>query len=485
MRSSRLSSTTASRASKPKEDAGNVVVQDFLYRDALDRNERLAMLRESVDEEAVKLANQSKLNKRSEALLRQKYDRQVREGLDIILRMGPPPTPPLEDGQQEPPSDGNSNNNISLNAMVELSHVQGGVIAICNRDLWAHEDGKSVAGGSNDPYKLAALIWEALGRQEWESIDSKAFVDRSLSAMMSKKKGKVDVLCHFIDRLQLLIQEFRNEAQDAAEEDERRRQEAQRGKPKFRHLKNAPKPSLSREERTAMLRKQLADQEKSECTFKPTIFTRNSFAALNLSGESHVVGKWPEEVDYSYGSHNNHSSNGKSRFERLYALKDKVPESIAMQKHKSFQERDMEGCTFAPNVPHRTPSRASAPSASSGMSEEDVSVGDASSSHASPARTPSTLPKGFIDSVERARVAREMRLRKEQSVEDTTAFSEERYQKSRKLAAEGPKPFSFHSEERPKRRPTDGAARTPEQTPEAAAKARYVFYSGFLIMQLS
>jgi hypothetical protein len=470
MMRSRLSGATPSKGFKQKEENGNMDVQDFLYRDALDRNERLAMLRESMDEEAARLANQSKLNKKSEALLRQRYERQVREGLDTILRVVSFSSEAAAVGRPDPASD------MSMDAVVELGHLQSAVIAICSRDLWMHEDGKSVAGGSNDPYKLSALIWEALGRREGENIDSKAFIDKNLTAMMNKKKGKVDILCHFIDRLQLLVQELRNDAEEQ-EEEERRRSDAKKDKPKFKHLKNAPKPSLSREERTALLRKQLADREKSECTFKPTLYTKSSFAALNATSYS-PCGEWADEVDYSYGSLGDAGALGKPRFERLYALKDKLPESIVQQKHKSFQEREMEGCTFAPRVPqHRTPARTSA----SSLSEEDRSVGssanrdDALASHNSPGRAPSALPKGFLDSVERARIAREMRLRKEQGLTDTTAFSEERYQRSRKLAAEGPKPFHFHSEERLKQRRGDEAAgaRSPERT-EVGETARYV-----------
>jgi hypothetical protein len=461
----RFSGAAPSRALKQKEENGNMDVQDFLYRDALDRSERLAMLRESMDEEAARLASQSKLNKKSEALLRQRYERQVREGLDTIFRVA--------SSSSEAAAAGASG--MSLNALVELGHVQSAVIAICSRDLWMHEDGKSVAGGSNDPYNLSALIWEALGLREGENIDSKTFIDKSLTAMMNKKKGKVDILCHFIDRLQLLVQELRNDAQEQEEEEERRRLDAKKDKSKFKHLKNAPKPSLSREERTALLRKQLADREKAECTFKPTLYTKSSFAALNATAYSPTVSDWPEEIDYSYGSLGGTGPHGKPRFERLYALKDKVPESIVQQKHKSFKEREMEECTFAPRVPHRTPVRTSA----SSLSEEDRSVGssanrdDASSSHDSPARAPSALPKGFLDSVERARIAREMRLRKEQGLTDTTAFSEERYQKSRKLAAEGPKPFHFHFEERLKQRRDEAGARTPEKA-EGGEQARFV-----------
>ena len=59
---------------------------------------------------------------------------------------------------------------------------------------------------------------------------------------------------------------------------------------------------------------------------------------------------------------------------------------------------------------------------------------------------PNNVPHGFAESIVRARLSREQRIRQQNAKEQLGKFSEEKYQKSRLEAAKGAKPFKFHSQ---------------------------------------
>ena len=111
------------------------------------------------------------------------------------------------------------------------------------------------------------------------------------------------------------------------------------------------------------LRAAIYEETMRECTFKPTI-TRNaerhggvSFAAESLQKNRSAAkedGLRRSDSDPLSGSDEQHSvavcPETVTVFDRLYSQKDKVPKSIAADKHRTIEEREMDGCTFAPQL---------------------------------------------------------------------------------------------------------------------------------------
>jgi hypothetical protein len=99
------------------------------------------------------------------------------------------------------------------------------------------------------------------------------------------------------------------------------------------------------------LRYQLYEEEMRECTFRPQITqvaAKLSYYPPPSSGNSH-----PAEDDfYSMDGQSIDSNSTAPAFERLYQQKNKIPKSIAEKKHRTQEERELDGCTFTPQIFH-------------------------------------------------------------------------------------------------------------------------------------
>jgi hypothetical protein len=101
------------------------------------------------------------------------------------------------------------------------------------------------------------------------------------------------------------------------------------------------------------LRYQLYEEEMRECTFRPQI----TEVASRLSSYPPALQSHEEAEDASTHSFDNESFHsgsavGVPAYERLYHQKNKVPKSIMEKRHRSREERELDGCTFAPQLFH-------------------------------------------------------------------------------------------------------------------------------------
>ena len=88
-------------------------------------------------------------------------------------------------------------------------------------------------------------------------------------------------------------------------------------------------------EKVERLRREKEMKEIEQCTFKPTLVTRKRNEKMKMSGNLDVLGGGSED-------------SVKPIYERLYALKDKLPDSIALEKHRRSGDAELDECTFAP-----------------------------------------------------------------------------------------------------------------------------------------
>jgi hypothetical protein len=112
------------------------------------------------------------------------------------------------------------------------------------------------------------------------------------------------------------------------------------------------------------LRYQLYEEEMRECTFRPQITEVAS--RLGSSYPPAVLQSNDEEsVSYSFDNESFHSGGGGGggggsgsgvgglpAYERLYHQKNKIPKSIAEKRHRTREERELDGCTFTPQLFH-------------------------------------------------------------------------------------------------------------------------------------
>lgn len=127
--------------------------------------------------------------------------------------------------------------------------------------------------------------------------------------------------------------------------------------------------ALEHDRRVEQLRREQEAKEMEECTFAPRLYTkypRNGDAGFDDS--SSVMTRSDQADDgtentsiFSTQSVCSGSLAGRSMssrvavHERLYALKNKVPTSIAKEKHRRKEDIELDECTFTPNVQTRVP----------------------------------------------------------------------------------------------------------------------------------
>lgn len=229
------------------------------------------------------------------------------------------------------------------------------------------------------------------------------------------------------------------------------------------------------------LRYQLYEDEMRECTFRPQI----TEVANKLSYYPPSAVPQPDEESHSIDGSVD-SGLSLPAYERLYQQKNKIPKSILEKRHPTREERELEGCTFAPHI-YR-------PKSVPGMRKDETTTtvkplyskskeGDSDSEETyqklneistknsiielmrerqqsqSPQEAESvkplpSQPKGYAESVQRSyfypsynnsiRIRNALEKRKQKELEEAKVFefNEERYLKHKQeLATEGCKPF--------------------------------------------
>lgn len=136
----------------------------------------------------------------------------------------------------------------------------------------------------------------------------------------------------------------------------------------------------AKRERVAMYNRVLSEREKAtqehmeelrtsiyletmkECTFKPTItavaarhggvpFAIETLQKMALNEDirdRRRTDSEPSELESGFNIAL--TPNGVTVFDRLYSQKDKVPKSIAQEKHRPIEARELDGCTFVPQL---------------------------------------------------------------------------------------------------------------------------------------
>lgn len=97
------------------------------------------------------------------------------------------------------------------------------------------------------------------------------------------------------------------------------------------------------------LRYQLYEEEMRECTFRPQI---TQVAAKLSYYPPSSGGTHPEDDFYSVDGQSIDSNSSTPAYERLYQQKNKIPKSIIEKKHRTQEERELDGCTFTPQIFH-------------------------------------------------------------------------------------------------------------------------------------
>ena len=160
-------------------------------------------------------------------------------------------------------------------------------------------------------------------------------------------------------------------------------------------------------------RKDLEMEEKRQTTFQPTLFTRGhkSSRAPTHADESSYIDSKDEYDNMSYNSRQD------SVFERLYAEKDKRDSVAAgVPSADTVTQNDLEECTFQPSIPTFSP--------------EILKT--------------SKLPSGFYENISRIRESYTNKKKSQEEKEKSLfSFDNERYMRSRRIAAMGPSPFTF------------------------------------------
>lgn len=300
---------------------------------------------------------------------------------------------------------------------------------------------------------------------------------------------------------------------------------------------------VQNQQRLANLKASLIEKEMQECTFHPKIAPSSTKLAARHVSNTFTSTLAPdvffddEHVDDSYipRSPTKESDKGGDKggraldqdkeslqtnsaknvsiaesalnmpvHQRLYMQKDKVPRSIEEGKHKTREEEELEGATFAPSLSAKKAKHQSDHynrkvmrgvglgnfdsaedhvrhyrSTSSGdesdfgdnnmpfnvrafrkykddqLSSQEVSdneEGDGTMSYDMNSTTRSVSnkvePKGYEETIKRLREANEKRKEKEKFAVEFFQTNDEKYRKSRQRAELGPQPFKFRTEAR-------------------------------------
>eukprot|EP00595_Chromulina_sp_UTEXLB2642_P001518 CAMPEP_0196768002 /NCGR_PEP_ID=MMETSP1095-20130614/42229_1 /TAXON_ID=96789 ORGANISM="Chromulina nebulosa, Strain UTEXLB2642" /NCGR_SAMPLE_ID=MMETSP1095 /ASSEMBLY_ACC=CAM_ASM_000446 /LENGTH=381 /DNA_ID=CAMNT_0042136977 /DNA_START=833 /DNA_END=1978 /DNA_ORIENTATION=+ len=165
------------------------------------------------------------------------------------------------------------------------------------------------------------------------------------------------------------------------------------------------------------LKKKVEDNQLAECSFHPEITNK----AKNLVFSENSI------IDDNDNDNDTVASNSQTRsiksipvHDRLYSLKDKPKPTIDMANALTNELKD---CTFAPVIPSRK-----------------------LRSELKPGAVP--LAKDFDKNVQRITNARIDKEKLQLENEKNQYVSDERYQRSRQLLVDGPKPFSFNTDKR-------------------------------------
>jgi hypothetical protein len=110
------------------------------------------------------------------------------------------------------------------------------------------------------------------------------------------------------------------------------------------------------------LRTSIYMETMKECTFKPTItntaikhggvpFAMETLQKMALNEDIKDRKRRDSEASESERVFNIElTADGVTVFDRLYSQKDKVPKSIAQEKHRPMEARELDGCTFEPKL---------------------------------------------------------------------------------------------------------------------------------------
>lgn len=216
------------------------------------------------------------------------------------------------------------------------------------------------------------------------------------------------------------------------------------------------------------LRVSLNNEEMKECTFRPQI---NNYPRYLLHQDDEEATPAASDASVAECASVMTGDTNASVYDRLYSLKDRVPRSIEAQKHRPTAEKELEGCTFSPDVPPPPPAirrRLSQSSESMALRQHSLSYDESMDEHSLGSilssepphpqmaseeiqeqrakRNPA--PRGYQESIARLREAAERKQKKLEEDEKFFQLKEENYQKSRQLMRQGTKPFHFRTEER-------------------------------------
>lgn len=420
-----------------KGPGNNVSADEYLYRDARNREIRMQQRVVEAQHELLSEVNARKINPKSAQLLKKRAEREIRSIFEY-----------LDSGNQ---------------GELSFQDVRGAMELL-------HERGQLTRAAMLQQTDKVWALLDTGGRVEFPTFMTLCLAAKSLIPLPKVHGGRghpssedINTLKTFLRQMVVAIDLNGQQSTDRIDQDEsfhpeisdrsRVLAEHKAGKESGGDGSSSFDKLLARgkevERRREQLRDNLLRQEMSECTFHPRRVTGNYVPesatqpqsealkpygqANHVRSDSEISDDSDSDVDGSVPV-DDFSSPRETTFDRLYKLKDKpVPE-----KHPHSSITELQACTFKPVVDRSTLN----------LPVSSHTVGEI---------------KSIEKTVSRMQKARQMRKLEQDRLENMGQVDEEKYAKSRDLLAAGPVPFNFRLEER---------RRMKDQRQEQVKKAR-------------
>uniref|UniRef100_A0A7S3CWP5 Uncharacterized protein n=1 Tax=Palpitomonas bilix TaxID=652834 RepID=A0A7S3CWP5_9EUKA len=277
-------------------------------------------------------------------------------------------------------------------------------------------------GGDRQPVKKESSD-EALARQFGQLIFNKLAYTKIRNFKDDSLVQELEKDCTFKPRVDKNSERMDKSVRRSVG-DSKAGKESAKSKAEAKHMSRVQLLLQKHEESESKKEKKRMDSslvDDKECTFKPRINKARQARGFQV-----------ERV------------TGKSTWDALYTGQ-RPATAVSSRQQKTFEEREMEKCTFKPEIFTKKKRPASAKPATSSGGGGGGGGGGADK----PAANAPRAPKGYKETIERMRRAKEMK--EERKREEEKVFSSDRYAKMSKKPV---KPFNLLTEGRSKTRST-------------------------------
>jgi len=394
-------------AQKPRVEKGNMQVEEYLFRDAKDRVEKMDIKRENEKKSLERVASKQKMNKHSALLVKRKCEREAREIFDDIQSCI----------TQKVDEEATSSDMSELNATISSDHLTKSTIAMLK--FFDHNKGNlsfhNSVSHATSPYEVSDKVWAMLDPNETNDLSLKMFLTIAIPVMVAggstdvgtANKGKTSDSKSVVlepEKASYLYQYLsashfyfnKKKKQEKENESLNAKKFVKKATKKSSKTGKAMSSSLSQatsvddtDDTQSQAQSEVSDgisvseslksyKEKAAMSRKiqsyNKVLTDREILAnnrLELLRES-LIQKEMEECTFQPRISNTaHQLKAKEManqsaqlddasvstvpvkvYDRLYAEKDTVPRSIAQDKHEHSSNRGLDECTFTPKLIH-------------------------------------------------------------------------------------------------------------------------------------